>query len=132
MVRKSLFTLCLGLILGFGVWQALAFDEPPIMLPTAVGGQTYPALRPGTTVSAAFAVASGTISSGTVIRAEVLRVTCSTACLLYIGTPVAETATSPFPLPANTARDFRTLSGTDIIGYQAYPSGGIIHYTLMK
>lgn len=114
------------LSVGAGVSFAL---EPNLQMPTQAGGQAFPALRPGSTVALGYGAT--TVSDSSAIGAEVVRVVCSTDCLISVGAIPTATVSSAFLL-AKTAYFFRVVSGVDKVGAIQSATTGIIYITPMK
>ena len=105
--------------------------EPNLQMPTMQGGQAAQVLRPSPVTNLVIGYGSTSQTPGEVIRAEVVRIVCSTDCLIEFGTSPTATISS-VPLPAATVEYFRVISGVDTIAVIQSASAGTIHMTPMK
>lgn len=129
-----------NLISGFLVIAALAIVavtitpsgavEPAITMPTSATGQSFPALRPGTTTAIQYTTTN--VSPEAVIEAHAVRLMCTTNCLIQIGSDPTATISTVL-MQASEPEIFRVISGVDTVGViQANDEAGVIYITPMK
>lgn len=125
---RTLYVILALVALGCGLTLAA---EPNLQMPTQAGGQAFPTLRPAPAETQAFGYGSSSMSSTNAIAAEVVRIICTTDCLVEISGDPTATASSVF-LQAKIAYFFRVISGTDYVAVVQDASTGIIYITPMK
>jgi hypothetical protein len=85
--------------------------------------------RPGTHQSVAYTAAAGTITNAVADTTRVVRVYCTTAAFIKIGTNPTATA-SDVPVAANTPEYFAIAKGEKVSAIQQ-SAGGNLHVTEM-